>query len=243
MIWDNIGVPPSIQRSWVSSTRTVLFGWAPIEPSNHSHRDGSRIWLIDHRRRRAGLLVLLGTRKGCFLIHGDKSRRTWELSGPYSAGTAVFHAVYDPRGPGTVLTAVLRPISQIRRRIRPDSVAVVAYRTRTHGRARRVVRRCQPGRPLQVRGQWINVARGDGIDRPCYPESMATRPKGTVLAWHRSRPERPSAHLGGYLGSGRFRHQRCGRPLEHHESGRPSRFPSGPFSRVRPMPAQGIYAP
>ena len=55
---------------------------------------------------KGGLLVSLGTRKGCFLIHGDKFRRSWELSGPYSAGTEVFHAVYDPRGPGTVLTAV-----------------------------------------------------------------------------------------------------------------------------------------
>ena len=52
------------------------------------------------------LLVLLGTKKGCFVISGDPSRKNWKLAGPYSAGAEVFHAVYDPRGPGTVFTAV-----------------------------------------------------------------------------------------------------------------------------------------
>ena len=55
---------------------------------------------------KGGLLVLLGTRKGCFLVSGDKSRKNWKLTGPYSAGSEVFHAVYDPRGPGTIFTAV-----------------------------------------------------------------------------------------------------------------------------------------
>ena len=55
---------------------------------------------------KGGLLLLLGTRKGCFLVSGNKDRTRWELAGPYDAGTEVFHAVYDPRGPGTIFTAV-----------------------------------------------------------------------------------------------------------------------------------------
>lgn len=52
------------------------------------------------------VLVLLGTKKGFFIVNADKSRSDWKLAGPYSAGAEVFHAVYDPRGPGTVFTAV-----------------------------------------------------------------------------------------------------------------------------------------
>jgi photosystem II stability/assembly factor-like uncharacterized protein len=42
-------------------------------------------------------LVLVGTRKGLFLIRGDESRRSWELEGPLLTGWEVFHAMVDPR--------------------------------------------------------------------------------------------------------------------------------------------------
>jgi photosystem II stability/assembly factor-like uncharacterized protein len=44
-----------------------------------------------------GLLVLVGTRKGLFLLSGDESRRDWKLDGPFLTGWSVFHAVLDPR--------------------------------------------------------------------------------------------------------------------------------------------------
>ena len=37
-----------------------------------------------------------GTRKGCFLIETDESRRSWSLRGPYCEGWPVYHAVFDP---------------------------------------------------------------------------------------------------------------------------------------------------
>lgn len=51
------------------------------------------------------LLVLVGTRKGAFILTGDQSRRTWQLSGPYNPGTDIFHLVYDPRAGGRVFSA------------------------------------------------------------------------------------------------------------------------------------------
>ena len=43
------------------------------------------------------VLLLVGTKKGCFILSSNKSRRTWALAGPYCAGDEVFHFVYDPR--------------------------------------------------------------------------------------------------------------------------------------------------
>ena len=56
--------------------------------------------------RKGDVLVLLGTRKGCFILSSDQSRREWVLAGPYCAGSEVFHAVYDSREGGRVFVAV-----------------------------------------------------------------------------------------------------------------------------------------
>ena len=50
-------------------------------------------------------LLLVGTRKGGFILSSNKSRRTWTLAGPYSDGSEVFHFVYGPRD-GRVIAAV-----------------------------------------------------------------------------------------------------------------------------------------
>ncbi len=43
------------------------------------------------------VVVLLGTRKGLFLLESDAARREWALEGPHLPGWSVFHAVVDPR--------------------------------------------------------------------------------------------------------------------------------------------------
>ena len=59
------------------------------------------------RPRDGGLMLLVGTRKGGFIVRGDPSRKEWSLDGPYlNSGDDVFHMVYDPRGQGTVYAAV-----------------------------------------------------------------------------------------------------------------------------------------
>ena len=52
------------------------------------------------------ILVLVGTRKGAFILSSDNSRKTWQVSGPHSPGSEVFHVSYDPRNGGTVFSAV-----------------------------------------------------------------------------------------------------------------------------------------
>ena len=44
-----------------------------------------------------GVLLLIGTRKGLFLVRGDDERRSFELEGPLLAGWQINHAVVDPR--------------------------------------------------------------------------------------------------------------------------------------------------
>src|SRR3989440_12339744 len=40
-------------------------------------------------------VLLVGTRKGCFLLESDGDRREWALRGPYCEGWPVYHAVRD----------------------------------------------------------------------------------------------------------------------------------------------------
>jgi photosystem II stability/assembly factor-like uncharacterized protein len=40
-------------------------------------------------------LLLVGTRKGCFLLESDGDRREWALRGPFCEGWPVYHAVHD----------------------------------------------------------------------------------------------------------------------------------------------------
>ncbi|MEW6543105.1 MAG: glycosyl hydrolase [Nitrospirota bacterium] len=49
--------------------------------------------------------LLIGTRKGAFIVRGDKARRTWKLSAPIFLGHIVHHLVQDPRDGRTMLMA------------------------------------------------------------------------------------------------------------------------------------------
>jgi hypothetical protein len=49
--------------------------------------------------------LLVGTRKGAFLLKSDKARRKWKLSGPVLLGNIVHHMVQDPRHRRTILLA------------------------------------------------------------------------------------------------------------------------------------------
>jgi hypothetical protein len=52
------------------------------------------------------LVVLVGTRKGLFLLKADRRRRRWSMEGPQFLGQVVNHAVLDPRDGRTLLAAV-----------------------------------------------------------------------------------------------------------------------------------------
>ena len=40
-------------------------------------------------------LVIVGTRKGCFLLESNERRQEWELRGPFCEGWPIYHAVHD----------------------------------------------------------------------------------------------------------------------------------------------------
>jgi photosystem II stability/assembly factor-like uncharacterized protein len=50
-------------------------------------------------------LLMIGTRKGAWLFHGDASRRNWRVDGPHFLGHIFNHIVLDPRDRRTLLAA------------------------------------------------------------------------------------------------------------------------------------------
>jgi photosystem II stability/assembly factor-like uncharacterized protein len=56
-------------------------------------------------RKSPRVLVLVATRKGAWLFHGDSTRRRWRADGPHFLGHIVSHVVLDPRDGRTLLAA------------------------------------------------------------------------------------------------------------------------------------------
>ncbi|HKY33753.1 MAG TPA: glycosyl hydrolase [Candidatus Polarisedimenticolia bacterium] len=53
----------------------------------------------------ARVIVMIGTRKGAFLLKSEPDRRRWRLDGPHFLGSIVHHMVADPRDPRSLLMA------------------------------------------------------------------------------------------------------------------------------------------
>src|SRR5512137_1678654 len=49
--------------------------------------------------------VLVATRKGAWILHGDAARRRWRADGPHFLGHTIHHLVLDPRDGRTLLAA------------------------------------------------------------------------------------------------------------------------------------------
>lgn len=52
------------------------------------------------------LRILVGTRKGTYVVEGDRGRRAWKVGAPAHEGSEVYHVVGDPRHPGYLYAAV-----------------------------------------------------------------------------------------------------------------------------------------
>jgi hypothetical protein len=50
-------------------------------------------------------VVLVATRKGAWLYHGDAQRQNWRVEGPHFLGHVISHLVLDPRDGRTLLAA------------------------------------------------------------------------------------------------------------------------------------------
>jgi hypothetical protein len=51
------------------------------------------------------LVLLVATRKGAWLYHGDATRKSWRVDGPHFLGHVISHVVLDPRDGNTLLAA------------------------------------------------------------------------------------------------------------------------------------------
>ena len=49
--------------------------------------------------------VLVGTRKGAFLLTSDGKRQRWEVNGPHFAGTEIYHVKGSPADPNRLYTS------------------------------------------------------------------------------------------------------------------------------------------
>ena len=52
-----------------------------------------------------GVVVLVATRKGAWIYHGDAARKSWRADGPHFLGHIIQHVVLDPRDGRTLLAA------------------------------------------------------------------------------------------------------------------------------------------
>ena len=51
------------------------------------------------------VVLMVGTRKGAFLLSSEASRRSWKVSEAHFEGNDIFHMAYDPRD-GSVFAAI-----------------------------------------------------------------------------------------------------------------------------------------
>jgi hypothetical protein len=50
----------------------------------------------------AGVRVLVGTRKGAFILSSDGTRRAWDVTGPFFAGWEIYHLKGSPADPDRI---------------------------------------------------------------------------------------------------------------------------------------------
>src|SRR4029453_915431 len=53
-------------------------------------------------RHMSAVRVLVGTRKGAFILTSDGARRTWQVSGPHFAGWEIYHLKGSPIDPDRI---------------------------------------------------------------------------------------------------------------------------------------------
>ena len=70
----------------------------------------------------SGVRLLVGTRKGAFILTSDGTRKNWDVSGPHFGGWEMYHLKGSPADPNRIYA------SQIVRLVRPDDAAVERWR-------------------------------------------------------------------------------------------------------------------
>src|ERR1017187_2900189 len=61
--------------------------------------------MLDANRRRStmsGVRVLVGTKKGAFVLESDAGRKNWAVNGPFFAGWEIYHMKGSPVNPDRI---------------------------------------------------------------------------------------------------------------------------------------------
>ena len=218
-------------------------------------------------QRTSAASLLVGTRKGLFLLAGDSGRKTWRISPPHFLGHIVHHAVLDPRDRRTLLVAARaghlgptvfrstdrgrtwkeasrpprfprRPRARRGLRRRPRVLAHAGPRDGTG----RVVRGHLAAGALPLRGRRRHLGRRRRAQRQPERTAVDRRAAGRDArrrhaALDPRRPARSAAPVRRDVGRRRLRVDRRRRALAAAEPGRCDRLHARPDAGVRTRPA------
>src|ERR1700735_5782698 len=73
-----------------------------LEERASGRRDKSERECLGKERAMSGVRVLVGTRKGAFVLSSDGNREKWEVSGPHFAGWEIYHMKGSPVDPNRI---------------------------------------------------------------------------------------------------------------------------------------------
>ena len=116
--------------------------------------------------------VLVGTRKGAFILTADGKREKWEVSGPHFAGWEIYHLKGSPVDPNRIYASqtsgwfgqVIQRSRRRRQDVGPAGTAPARARARRHAQRReqqiRLRHLAETGKPLTTH-QWY-----DGTQHP-----------------------------------------------------------------------------
>ena len=204
--------------------------------------------------------LLVGTKKGAFILDSDEARIDWSIKGPLCEGWPVHDMIVEPghgRHPGRRRERLVRPgdVAVRGRRRRPgrhssagltygdeaEPVKTIWSLATTPGRRHPGGRRA--GRPLPQRRPRQDLAPRRGPDQPSDPPDLGTRRRRAHPPHDHPPPDRHRPDLGRDLGGRRLRDARRRGVVGAAQRGRPRRVqPREPLPghrAVRPQVRDG----
>src|SRR6266571_4144013 len=200
----------------MSISRTVVRRTGRAGPWDQLRKDGSM----------SGVRVLVGTRKGAFVLTSDGKRGRWDVSGPNFTGWEIYHLKGSPADPNRL------------------------YASQTSGWFGQVIQRsCDGGKTWETPGGGVTMAPGGmpagESNKFVYDTSRAAGSRhGAEMAAGRRRdvpahdsagPARSEADLRRDLGGGQLPHRRRRQDVETNQPWPALSIHPGPERRDRPL--------
>ena len=151
------------------------------------------------------LVLLVATRKGAWLFHGDRRRKAWKADGPHFLGHDISHVQLDPRDGRTLLAAA-----------KTGHLGPTVFRSTNLGRSWKEARRppafakpAEGGLPGRAVDHTFWLTPGHASERGSW--YAGTSPQGLFR----------SEDGGSHLGAAAFRQRRCAvSRVDGHGAGR-----------------------